>query len=207
MARVYKQPSLVSGKSVSDILNMDINTFNSLKLPEMRKVVGRLVSAGNKRLRSFERAGESSPATRYILDESGGVFSTRGKNLNQLRAEYMRAKSFLESKTGNRKGWAQVKKETIETLETKGIHMTENQWERFWKSYQKLKQLDKSVANKAYKYTTLDNVIDYVKDTDMTPEEIATTLKDKLSEIYEQHEVLNNEFSGVSEFFENGENI
>ena len=195
MARVYKQPSLVSGLSVKDILNMDITKFNSLTEKDMRKVVGRLVSAGNKRLRSFERAGESSPATRYILDKSGGVFSTKGKNLQQLRSEYMRAKGFLESKTGNRKGWAKVKKETIETLETKGIHMTDEQWERFWKSYEKLKQLDKSVAEKEFKYTTLDNVIDYVRETDMEPEDIATTLKEKLDNIYEEHEVLNNEFT------------
>ena len=73
MARIYKQPSLVSGMTVQDILNMDNTTFNKLTESEMRKVVGRLVSAGNKRLRSFERAGESSPATRHG-EKSGGVF-------------------------------------------------------------------------------------------------------------------------------------
>ena len=59
MARTYKQPSIVSGMTIQDILNMDNKTFNSLNTSDMRKVVGRLVSAGNKRLRSFERAGES----------------------------------------------------------------------------------------------------------------------------------------------------
>ena len=43
MARTYKQPSLVSGMTVQDILNMDNATFNKLTESEMRKGVGRLV--------------------------------------------------------------------------------------------------------------------------------------------------------------------
>lgn len=206
MIRVYKQPSLVSGLSVKDILNMDINKFNSLNEKDMRKVVGRLVSAGNKRLRSFERAGESSPATRHIM-RSGGVFSTKGKNLQQLRSEYMRAKNFIEAETGTRKGWANVKKKTIETLKTKGIEMSNEQWDDVWKAYEDLKETDKEVSNKALKYTTLQDVVDLVKQGNMAPDEIALALHDKLSEIYENNEVLDNEFNGVSGFFDNGQNI
>ena len=110
MARTYKQKSIVSGMSVKDVLNMDINTFSSLNLSDMRKVVGRLVSAGNKRIRTFEKAGENSPALRYI-NKSGGKFSTKGKNLNELRREYARAKGFFESKTGNIKDWRKIKNE------------------------------------------------------------------------------------------------
>lgn len=201
MAKVYKQPSLVSGKSVSDILNMDINAFNSLKLPEMRKVVGRLVSAGNKRLRSFERAGERSPATRHI-EKSGGVFSTRGKSLNELRAEYIRAKNFLESKTGTRKGWTEVKKKIISSLEKKGVFMTLEQFNDVWESYEKLKELSPEVANKAFKYTSLQNVQNMVEDTNFSADEIATKLHDELTEIYEEQAGLNNGVSGVSGFFE-----
>lgn len=201
MARTYKQPSLVSGMSVQDILNMDIETFNKLNKSDLRKVVGRLVSAGNKRLRSFERAGESSPATRHV-EKSGGAFSTKGKDLNALRAEYTRAKNFMQAKTGTRKGWGQVKKETIQGLRKHGVEMTESQFNDVWTAYEDLKEISPEVANRGLKYSVLKDVADMVTDTDKSAEEIATALHENLSEIYEEQAVLNNGVDGVSGFFE-----
>lgn len=201
MVRTYKQPSIVSGLSVQNILNMDINTFNSLNTSDMRKVVGRLVSAGNKRLRSFERAGESSPATRY-LEKSGGALSTKGKDLNALRSEFMRAKHFLESKTGTRKGWKEVKKETIEGLKKHGVNITEGQFNDVWKAYEDLKEISPDVANRGLKYSVLKEVADMVTNTDKSADEIAAAIHDNLSQIYEERAGLNNGVDGVSGFFE-----
>ena len=201
MARTYKQPSIVSGMSVQDILNMDINTFNKLNTSDLRKVVGRLVSAGNKRLRSFERAGESSPATRHVA-KSGGAFSTKGKDLNALRAEYTRAKNFLQAKTGTRKGWKQVKKETIAGLKKRGVEMTEQQFNDVWKAYEDLKELSPEVANRGLKYSVLKDVADMVTDTNKSADEIAMALHENLSSIYEEQAGLNNGVDGVSGFFE-----
>ncbi len=201
MARTYKQPSIVSGMTVQDILNMDNKTFNSLNTSDMRKVVGRLVSAGNKRLRSFERAGESSPATRHVA-KSGGAFSTKGKDLNALRAEYTRAKNFLQAKTGTRKGWKQVKKETIAGLKKKGVEMTEQQFNDVWKAYEDLKELSPEVANRGLKYSVLKDVADMVTDTNKSADEIATALHENLSSIYEEQAGLEHGVDGVSGFFE-----
>lgn len=201
MARTYKQPSIVSGLSVQDVLNMDINTFSKLNTSDLRKVVGRLVSAGNKRLRSFERAGESSPATRHV-ENSGGAFSTKGKNLNELRAEFMRAKNFLESKTGTRKGWKQVKSETIAGLKKQGVEITESQFNDVWKAYEDLKELSPEVANRGLKYSVLKDVADMVTDTNKSADEIAQAIHDNLSQIYEKREGLDYGVDGVSRFFE-----
>lgn len=201
MARVYKKPSLVSGMSVQDILNMDIETFNKLNTSDLRKVVGRLVSAGNKRLRSFERAGESSPATRHV-EKSGGAFSTKGKDLNALRSEYTRAKNFMQAKTGTRKGWKQVKKETIQGLKKQGVEISENQFENVWQAYEDLKELSPEVANRGLKYSVLKDVADMVTDTNKSADEIAMALHENLSEIYEEQAGLNNGVDGVSGFFE-----
>lgn len=201
MARVYKKPSLVSGMSVQDILNMDIETFNKLNTSDLRKVVGRLVSAGNKRLRSFERAGESSPATRHV-EKSGGAFSTKGKDLNALRAEYTRAKNFMQAKTGTRKGWKQVKKETIQGLRKQGVEMSESQFEDVWTAYEDLKEISPEVANRGLKYSVLKDVADMVTNTDKSADEIATALHENLSEIYEEQAGLDNGVDGVSGFFE-----
>lgn len=201
MARVYKQPSLVSGMSVQDILNMDNATFNKLTASEMRKVVGRLVSAGNKRLRSFERAGESSPATRHVA-KSGGAFSTKGKDLNALRAEYTRAKNFLQAKTGTRKGWTKTKRETIEGLRKQGVEMSEKQFDKVWKAYEDLKELSPEVANRGLKYSVLKDVADMVTDESKSADEIAMALHENLSQIYEEQAGLEHGVDGVSGFFE-----
>lgn len=201
MARKYKQQSIVSGMSVQDILNMDIDTFNKLNTSDLRKVVGRLVSAGNKRLRSFERAGERSPATRHVA-KSGGSFSTKGKDLNELRSEYTRAKNFLQSKTGTRKGWKQVKKETITSLKKYGVEMTESQFDDVWTAYEDLKELSPEVANRGLKYSVLKDVADMVTDTDKSADEIAMALNENLSRIYEEQAGLNDGVDGVSGFFE-----
>ena len=201
MARTYKQPSIVSGMSVNDILNMDIDTFNKLGLSDMRKVVGRLVSAGNKRLRSFERAGESSPATRHVA-KSGGAFSTKGKDLNALRAEYTRARNFLTSRTGTRAGWEKVKKDTTKALKKQGVDVYPEQFEDLWKSYEDLKELDPEVATKKLKYTVLTDISNMLDDKATSPEEIAVELHSKLDLIYEQRAELENDVDGVSRFFE-----
>ena len=201
MARTYKQPSYVSGVSVQDILNMDIETFNKLNKTDLQKVVGRLVSAGNKRLRAFERKGESSPATRHVA-KSGGKFSTKGKDLNALRAEYIRAKNFMQSKTGTLRGWKQVKKETIKGLKKQGVNMNESQFDDVWKAYEELKELSPEVANRGLKYSVLKDVADMVTDTDKSADEIVVAMHENLSHIYEEREELSNDIDGVSGFFE-----
>lgn len=201
MARKYKQQSIVSGMSVQDILNMDINTFNKLNASDLRKVVGRLVSAGNKRLRSFERANERSPATRHVA-KSGGKFSTKGKDLNALRSEYTRAKNFMQAKTGTRKGWKQVKRETIAGLKKHGVEIAESKFDDIWTAYEDLKELSPEVANRGLKYSVLKDVADMVTDTNKSADEIAMALNENLSRIYEEQAGLNNGVDGVSGFFE-----
>lgn len=193
--------TFVSGKTINDLLNLDIETFNKLGASDMRKVVSRLASAGNKRLRSFERRKETTPATRYI-HKSGGYFSTKGKNLNQLRAEYMRAKSFFGAKTSTAKGWMDVKQRTIQTLKDSGIDITDEQFSTFWKAYEELKELNPGISAKRLKYAILHEVRDTMIESDLDPEEIAAKLQNQISRIYEESMAQNNDVGGVSEFFE-----
>lgn len=199
MNKSYKQQSIVSGLSVNDILNMDIDTFNKLNEKDLRKVVGRLVSAGNKRLRNFEKTGESSPATRHIK-KSGGYFSTKGKDLNSLRSEYARAKNFMLSKTSTKTGYKKVKKETAKNLSQKGLKISPEQLDDILKAYENLKELDPSVSEKALKYTVLQQISEEMENTTKSPEEIATTLINRVSELYEKTQ--GGVYGGVSGFFE-----
>ena len=123
-----KRTEVVKGLSVNDILNMDLSTFNKLGETELRAITGRLVSAGNKRIRLLERAEEDTPALSRI-QRSGGKLSTknipRGKqqSVNLLRAEFTRAKDFLEDKTSTVKGWNETRQKSIEGLKLRGIDL------------------------------------------------------------------------------------
>lgn len=199
MARIYKQPSIVSGKSVKDILNMDVQAFNSLSKSDLQKVVGRLVSAGNKRLRNFEKRGESSPATRAV-ERSGGKFSTKGKSVNELRSEFARARNFLKSKTSTISGYETVKKATAEQLKKSGVDVTLQTLDEILKIYERLKEVDPNVATRGMKYGVLQEISSMIDGVD--PGQILVEMQSRLSDIYEQEiEMLDGDI-GVSGFFE-----
>lgn len=198
----YKQPSLVSGKSVTDILNMDIREFNQLGLSDLRKVVGRLVSAVNKRIRRFMNAGISTPATR-ALEKSGGMLSTKGKDLNQLRTEYARARDFLNMETSSRKGYEDVQKKTVETLKDRGVDVTTDELGDIFEVYGRLKEIDPSVGV----ILSSSQVIGEIAKLD-NKQDVQTRImqaKERYNELYEENQEQYGRdvtLYGVSGFFE-----
>lgn len=208
MPREYKQQLVVSGMSVQDVLNIDNNLFNSLTESDLRKVVGRLVSAGNKRLRTFERNETKSPAVSQVM-RSGGVFSTKGKDLAALRAEYSRAKSFLQAKTGTVKQWNKVKQETIDSMKKRGVELSKDQFDTVFKIYDRLSELDSSIEDKRYKYKIIDEISNELADAledeedadqDTLINDVVSEMMDRITEIYEEEQ--EDEDGGVSEFFD-----
>lgn len=198
----YKQPSIVSGMSVSDILNMDIRDFNKLGLSDLRKVVGRLVSAVNKRIRRFMKSGISTPATRS-LEKSGGMLSTKGKDLNQLRTEYARGRDFLNMETSSRKGYEDVQKKTVETLRDRGVDVTTDELDDIFEVYGRLKEIDPSVGV----ILSSSQVIGEISKLDNT-QDVQTRIiqaKERYNELYEENqEQFGRDVTlyGVSGFFE-----
>lgn len=208
MAMTYKQQSVVSGMSVQDVLNIDNKLFNSLTESDLRKVVGRLVSAGNKRLRTFERNNTKSPAVGQVM-RSGGAFSTKGKDLAALRAEYSRAKSFLQAKTGTVKQWNKVKQDTIDSMKKRGVEISKNQFDTIFKIYDRLSEVDSSIEDKRYKYKIIDEISNELADAledeedvdqDSLINDVVSDMMDRITEIYEEEQ--EDEDGGVSEFFD-----
>lgn len=100
----------VSGLSITDIMNMDLQTFNKLGEKDLRAITSRLVSAGNKRIRRLVGKDISSPAIRSLGTRQKfstklpkGVSSRQAVNL--LRQEYSAVRSFLTKKTSTMKGY------------------------------------------------------------------------------------------------------
>lgn len=188
------------GLKTSDILNISQKQFDRLTQDELRILTQRLAMEGNKRLKQFEKAGETSPAERYINRNSGGKFTTKGKNLNQLRYEFMRAKGFLQSQTGSLNKWREVKADTIQTLENKhDITINNDDFETFWKAYESLKELKPSVSNEGSKYKTLAQVEEKViAKKDLDPHEIALEIYNEMKYAEQEN---NEDERGVSQFF------
>lgn len=198
----YKQPSIVSGKSISDILNMDINIFNKLGISDLRKVVGRLVSAVNKRLRRFSKAGISTPATRALM-ESGGVLSTKGKDLNELRIEFARGRNFLSMETSSRKGFTDVTQRTISTLRDRGVDILPEELSEVFEVYNDLVEIDPSITLNKDRYQILQDIANMPDDIDINTK--VEKARAKYNELYEQQqEEYGKETTlyGVSGFFE-----
>lgn len=201
----YKQQSIVSGMGVTDILNMSQRQFNSLTESELRKVVGRLVSAGNKRIRNLEsKTDRSSPAYIDVM-RSGGKFSTRGKGKEELKAELLRAKQFMTSETSTARNWKRVQTHTIERIKKAvgDFSLTKNQWSDFWSAYKDLSELDPSARLDSVKYEIFKMISVAVEDKSMSSQEIAVKLQPEVQRIYERNQQTKNEFfdGGVSGYF------
>lgn len=199
----YKQPSIVSGMSVSDILNMSEKRFNKLTERELKLVVGRLVSAVNKRVRRFEKAGITTPATR-ALEKSGGKLSVKGKSLNELRSEYARARNFLNMETSTRKGYEQVQKRISETLKERGYDISPNELDDMFEVYNDLLEIDPSLSLSKDRYLLMQEIANMPDDLDVS--EKVLKAKERYTELYEQEQMELNgkevDLYGVSGFFE-----
>lgn len=189
----------VKGRTASQIASMPIQEFNRMDEADMRRAVSTMASVANKRLRRFQAAGESSPAVRSV-EESGGRFSVKGKTLNELRSEFMRAKQFLESPTGTRSGWEKVKRGVIDALARRGVEISNKTFDDFWEAYEKLKEISQEAGNRALKYDVMKTVGEMVEQG-RDPDDIAVSLQGEIQGIYEQRRLVD-ERGSVSSFFE-----
>jgi hypothetical protein len=188
--------------SINDLLNLDIMDFNSLTEKEMRKVVSRLRDAGNKKIKRLEKSGVETPALRQV-NRSGGLFTTKNKDLNSLRAEHSRIKSFMQAKTSTKTGYEKVRKETSEKLQERGIDVKTKDLDGFFKVYERLKEIDPSISLKSVKYEVMREISQKIDDLDY--EGLILQMQEQLDDIYEATAGAFENFDSVSDFFEFGE--
>lgn len=107
--------SYVRGRSTASLLDMSIGEFSHLDKTQLRQVVSRLSDTANKRMQSLQKIEVLSKALRDS-EKSGGKFSTRGRGLDELRAEYMRVRDFLNDRSSTVRGAKAVEKEIIKKI-------------------------------------------------------------------------------------------
>lgn len=181
------------------LMDIGIEDFNKMKEPELRQVVRQLNRTANQRLRRAEARGMETPATAAVK-RSGGTFTTRGKNLNQLRAEFRRVSDFLQAKTSTYRGFEQVKKETAESLQKSGVEIDPKKLDETMRVYEKLKERNPWIQARGFKYAAFQE-IDKMSD-DMSVDDKVAAMQEQLDQLYEEAVENGSDFeTGVSGFF------
>lgn len=191
--------------TAGELLNMDPDVFQKLNRSELAGVVRTLADVGNKRRQRLEKRGILSPAN--FNRETGEViqrFSTKGKSLNALRAELTRVRNFLTAKTSTVKGVEEWKKKSMTMLEGYGVQLDEETFDTVWKTYERLKEVDKSVAEKGLKYRIVDEIRMEIKKRGLTDDtatrddyrDIALKMQQRVRSIYEEWQRGENELQG-----------
>lgn len=175
---------------------MELNTMNE---KELRTIVGRMRDAGNKKIKRLQKTGLNTPALQQV-ERSGGLFSTKGKTLNELRGEFSRIRSFMESRTSTKTGFEKVRQETAEKLQEKGVDITPDQMDKMFNIYEKLKERDPSITTQKMKYAVMTEISKMSDDID--PEAAILAMQERLDDLYEEQAGINGDFDSVSEFFE-----
>ena len=204
----------VRGMSVKSILSMTNEQFNKLTEPQLRHIVTRLASAGNKRLRKFEEKGEKSPA--YSRAVKNGFFTAKNKSLSQLRHEFLREKEFLQNKYSTVSKWLPLKQKLIKGMQASGIGIDHTNFYDIFDVYQKLREVDQSVTYGEFKYTALKEIEEFLESPESTNQELeemepgerakayALELNNRLSEIIGEQEEMKQKADSTSDFFNMG---
>ena len=185
------------------ILAMDEKQWLSLSEQEMRKATKILVDVAAKRIKRLEAVADvegSSPALASV--DRGGKFTTKGKNLNQLRQEFIRVKGFLQAESSTVKGFKKIKKEIKKKLKQHGIELTVKNYKKFFNIYRKYAEFDKMVnKDNEFKYSIMREIAEYIDDG-YTSKDIMQKLEDNYNERYEEYkEQQSNDDFSTSQFF------
>lgn len=155
--------SYVTGKSIEQILNIPIKELEKLSIAQLKKVVGRGVSAGNKRIRRFMEArngrlplaGRPKGVTTY----EGMKFSAQGKNKVELLEEFKRLRNFYKSEMSSLTSFKKVEKKVITELKTQaGIDISAVDYDKFWDVYEALREDFPEISGENFHYNTISNI-------------------------------------------------
>lgn len=190
-------------QSVNQLLNIDNTDFNNMNEQQMRQAVQTLASAANKRIKRLKKRDMRTPALDALYRTGTGKFSTRGLDLNGLRREYAKAKTFLSAHSSTVRGYQNELKKTQTELANYGVNVNTNQLSDLFRVYAELSRNDKTIADREMKYQILQAIADEMNDTPTYEiDQLISKMQERIQSKYEENEVLMNEFDGVSGFFE-----
>lgn len=140
-------------KTKKDLMSVDISSLDSVTINQYKRVARELVRQTVKR---WEKEDYKSPAYYALMQSTGGkgkiLFSGK-QTLNQQKKELAKAVRFLSDPSVSRKGWKQIKQQNIESLyDASGIALEVKDYDIFFKTYEKLKELNSAASGDEYRY-------------------------------------------------------
>lgn len=180
--------------SWESIARIDSEALNRMTRAELARATRTLGAVANKRINRLEKTGIESPAFESIK-QSGGKITTKGKNINQLRAEFARAREFLSMSTSTVSGAREHFSRLEDFLTTKQgkkrkqktINKQISKWSQL---LSKLKQKDPKFAQDNYNVVE-ETVSDLIKEHPrMSVDKLLQKAEERLTKIYEENEQL-----------------
>ena len=187
--------------SYKQYMSMTAKEVASMTEKEMRAAVRSMQKVVGARMSRLEKGGYQSQAARYM--EERGKISTKGKDLNQLRAEFKKARTFLQARTSTVTGVKKVMGEYAKGLQDAGISVTKGQAAQIFQAIDKIKANDPKAVGKGMKYA-LARTMAMDVEAGKTAEDYVMEFGEKLDEIYQEQAAAEQDFlsGGVSGYFE-----
>lgn len=196
----------IKGMRYSQIARLDPDIVKRFDEETLRLATGRLARRGNKLLKMIEDAGMKTPASSWI-ERNGGKFDSSKKTRNQLLSEFSRARDYLDAETSTIAGYRRVQRKVSRSLAKQDVKITETQYEKFWDSYELLKETNAKVKNAGMKYKVLRHIsymIDHNKR--LSAKTIARRIDGMVEEIEKEGVDSERDMDSVSKYFRKPEN-
>lgn len=208
MAKIVNKIKVnLTGKSVNDLVHLSATQIKGYDRQNLARIVTKLNSAANKRVTRLEKAGYNTPAMRAAKVDKGRRFSVAGKNLKQLRAEYIRVSGFLKADTSTKKGYKSFLKKIQKSFSDKGVEIggrggtgIQDFIQKETKIYDWLKEKNPIIEESGYKYEAMKMISEYVSRGNLSESSIKRRMAKWVKEVYEDEQRKRN--IDTSNFFD-----
>lgn len=208
MARIINKTKVnLIGKSVNQLVHLSATQIKGYDRQNLARIVTKLNSAANKRITRLEKAGYNTPAMRAAKVDKGRRFSVAGKNLKQLRAEYIRVSNFLKADTSTKRGYKSFLKKIKKAFNDKGVKIggggvadTQDFIQKETKIYDWLKERSPIIEESGYKYEAMKMISEYVSRGNLSESAIKRRMAKWVKEVYEEEQRKRN--IDTSNFFD-----
>lgn len=130
---------------------MSVNLASD-KYKELRAEVSRMASMANKRLNRLENNNLTMLPAYQAWEQNGSIrFSVKGKDYNQLQAEFWRLKNFLDDRTSTVREANSFLREMAENtgIQYNGLEDLKNKSARFFELAEKIREYNQAIGQAA----------------------------------------------------------
>lgn len=192
---LIKELKLNKNISTAEALTLNGANVKSLTRKELSKLVSTMSSAANKRRKRMEQAGQP-------IGETVERFSVAGKSRNELLKEFTRVRNFMNAENQSLSGQKRIRESVNEALNkinepasrseraaNKRFFNNQETYDKFWRAYENLKDFDKKITEKQYKYRLLEDMKQYMmKNPDATVEQVTSMMITRRTTVYEDYQ-------------------